>query len=157
MVLIAVDDPSTGRDDLAAATAGLPPEREPGRPAILLGHAPDVADRAPPGRFALALAGHTHGGQVRLSPFRRRTPLEPAMAAGGLDSPYARGAHVVNGTPLSVNNGLGVSRLPLRFLVPPQAACFVLARGLDEAKAPDDPARFLTPIDEGSRAPDAAG
>ena len=69
------------------------------------------------------------------------------MVAGGLDSPYARGIHLVNGNPLLVNNGLGVSRLPLRFLAPPEVACFTLARGVDEAKPPEDPARVLTAID----------
>jgi len=143
--VVAVDDPSHGRDDLATAMAGLPPEREAERPAILLGHAPDVVDRAPPGRFALTLAGHTHGGQLRSSPFKRRTPLDVSMAAGGLDSAYARGALVVNGNPLFVNSGLGVSGVPFRFLAPPQVACFTLTREVEASAAADDPNRFFLP------------
>src|SRR3712207_7832445 len=54
--------------------------------------------------------------QLRFSPFKRRTPLDVPMIAGGLDSPYARGSHVVNGNPLYVNSGLGVSGVPFRFL-----------------------------------------
>jgi len=147
VVLVAVDDPSQGRDDLAAAMAGLPALPERDRPTILLGHAPEIVDQAPPHRFALTLAGHTHGGQLRFSPFTFRTPLELPMIAGGLDSPYPRGAHVVNGNPLVVNSGLGVSGIPFRFLAPPQVACFTLERGPKAAKPRDDPERFLTDVD----------
>ena len=148
IVLVAVDDPSQGRDDLAAALAGLPAEPERDRPTVLLGHAPEIVDRAPARRFAVTLAGHTHGGQLRFSPFKRRTPLDLPMIAGGLDSPYARGAHLVNGNPLYVNSGLGVSGVPFRFLAPPQVARFVLTAGVDESKANDEPARYLTRLPE---------
>lgn len=148
IVLVAVDDPSQGRDDLPAAMDGLPPASETDRPAILLGHAPEIVDRAPPHRFALTLAGHTHGGQLRFSPFTIRTPLELPMIAGGLDSRYPRGAHVVNGNPLFVNSGLGVSGIPFRFLSPPQVVCFTLELGLDLAMPNDDPERFLTAISD---------
>lgn len=141
--IVAVDDPSTDRDDAAAALAGLPPDPDPNRPAILLGHAPDVVDRAPAGRFALALAGHTHGGQVRSSPFRHKTPLDVSMTVGGLDSPYAREVHLVRGIPLFVSNGLGQSGVPFRFLAPPQVALFVLTAALDEDKPADDPERYF--------------
>lgn len=144
IVVVAVDDPSLGHDDLAAAMAGLPAGPEQDRPAILLGHAPEIVDHAPPNRFALTLAGHTHGGQLRLSPFKRRTPLELPMIAGGLDSPYPRGTHLVNGNPLFVNSGLGVSGIPFRFLAPPQVACFTLEQGVDGKKPSDDPDRFLS-------------
>jgi predicted MPP superfamily phosphohydrolase len=146
IVLVAVDDPSIGNDDLAAAMAGLPAGPEPNRPTILLGHAPEIVDRAPPNRFALTLAGHTHGGQLRFSPFKRWTPLELPMIAGGLDSPYPRGTHLVNGNPLFVNSGLGLSGIPFRFLAPPQVACFTLERGLDPEKASHDPERFVTVV-----------
>ena len=146
VAVVAVDDPSLGRDDLREAMAGLPDAAEPDRPTILLGHAPEIVDRAPPARFAVTLTGHTHGGQLRLSPFKRRTPLEVGMIVGGLDSPYPRGTRVVNGNPLLVNSGLGVSGVPFRFLAPPQAVCLSLARGVDETKAADDPERYLTPL-----------
>lgn len=143
--VVAVDDPSSDRDDAAAALVGLPREPDPARPAILLGHAPVVVDRAPAGRFALALAGHTHGGQIRTSPFRRTTPLDVSMTVGGLDSPYARETHLVRGIPLFVSNGLGQSGVPFRFLAPPQVALFVLTAALDNGKDADDPDRFIRP------------
>lgn len=145
-VVVAVDDPSLGHDDLPAAMAGLPDERQAALPAILLGHAPDIADRAPAGRFALVLAGHTHGGQIRFSPFKRRTPLELPMIAGGLDSAYARGTHLVRGNPLSVNAGLGVSGIPFRFLAPPEVVLLTFARGLAEDRGEGDAGRYLTKL-----------
>jgi len=141
IAIVAVDDPSSGRDDLGAALAGLP--QSGARPAVLLGHAPDIVEQAPPGRFALTLAGHTHGGQLRFSPFKRFTPLELPMIAADLESAYPRGVHVVRENPLFVNNGLGVSGVPFRFLAPPQVAVFTLARGVDAEKDSGDPARYV--------------
>jgi hypothetical protein len=144
LLIVAVDDPHRDRDDLATAMAGVSLSREPERPALLLGHVPDIVNQAPPGRFALTLAGHTHGGQLRFSPFKRFTPLELPMIAGDLDSKFPRGTHVVNANPLFVNNGLGVSGVPFRFLAPPQMAVFTLARGTDPTRDPDDAGRYLT-------------
>lgn len=146
LIVVAVDDPVTGADDVPAAIAGLPPA-DPSRPAILLVHAPDAIEQLPAGRFAVTLAGHTHGGQMRTSPFSWWTPLEVAMSAGGLDSRYPRGGHVVNGNPLIVNNGLGVSGVPFRFLAPPQIGLLRLRPGIDDERDTDDPARYLT-VDE---------
>lgn len=143
VVVVAVDDPSLDHDDLPVAMLGLSSTPDAARPAILLGHAPEIADQAPPGRFVLTLAGHTHGGQIRMSPFTRRTPLDLPMIAGGLDSPYARGGHVVRGNPLYVNAGLGVSGIPFRFLAPPEVVFFTLTGGVDESRDTDDPERFL--------------
>ena len=42
-------------------------------------------------------------------------PLLP-VTLGSARIPYARGVHLVRGNPLFVNNGLGLSGLPLRFL-----------------------------------------
>src|SRR6202051_3428698 len=50
-----------GVDDLAATLAKVTDDA----PIVLLAHEPDVAMRVP-GRVALELSGHTHGGQIRL-------------------------------------------------------------------------------------------
>lgn len=129
MLLVGVDDPHLDKDNLGLAMRGVAGERERERPAILLGHVPDIVEQAAPGRFALTVAGHTHGGQMRFSPWKRFTPLEVPMVVGDLDSGYPRGTHVVDGNPLLVSNGLGVSGVPLRFLAPPQVAIVTVARG----------------------------
>jgi predicted MPP superfamily phosphohydrolase len=69
-------------------------------------------------RINLVLAGHTHGGQVRL-------PL-----IGALDIvPYHKikydlGLFDIRGTKLYVNRGIGTTVLPVRFLSPPEITLF---------------------------------
>src|SRR5262249_33182593 len=57
-----VSDVWTGRHDLVAALRRIPAD---GNPVLLLTHNPDVFPEVP-ARVTLTLAGHTHGGQVRL-------------------------------------------------------------------------------------------
>ncbi|GJE26123.1 metallophosphoesterase [Methylobacterium organophilum] len=81
-------------------------------PVILMAHEPDIFLHMPE-RVALTLAGHTHGGQIRIfgtSPMLIGTPRER----------YAYG-HVVEGRRhLIVSGGLGVSKVAVRFGVPPE-------------------------------------
>jgi uncharacterized protein len=104
-----ISDLWTGRHDIAAALAAV---KNDGAAVILLTHNPDVFPLVPE-RVALTLAGHTHGGQVRL-PFVGR-PIVPSQ----FGQRYAAG-HVVEGSRhLFVATGLGTSILPVRFRVPP--------------------------------------
>lgn len=86
---------------------------------ILLLHEPDVAQLLSYSDFQLILAGHSHGGQVRLPFF------------GGLKTvlaqEYVRHFYTLNeetGLQLYVNTGLGTSHLAVRFGVPPEIAVF---------------------------------
>lgn len=81
-------------------------------PAILLAHEPDIFVRVPP-RISLTMAGHTHGGQVRLL---GRAPVVPSRYG----ERYAYGHVIENGCHLVVSAGLGCSRLPIRFGIPPE-------------------------------------
>lgn len=95
--------------------------RETGRaPVVLLGHEPDYADVvAGHGGVDLMLAGHSHGGQVRLPGL---TPaFLPVMARK-----YIRGAYQVGQTQLYVNRGIGAVHLPVRFRCPPEITLFTL-------------------------------
>ena len=104
-----ISDLWTGRHDLAAALSMV---TDDGVPVILLTHNPDVFPLVPD-RVALTLAGHTHGGQVRL-PFLGR-PIVPSR----FGQRFAAGHVVEGGRHLFVATGLGTSILPLRFRVPP--------------------------------------
>jgi predicted MPP superfamily phosphohydrolase len=97
------------RPDLPTALAGVPPDA----PVILLSHDPDVFPFVP-GRVALTLSGHLHGGQVAIPLVRR--PAIPSRYG----ERYARGHVVEDGRHLYVTSGLGTSGLPLRFLAPPE-------------------------------------
>ncbi|MEO8449520.1 MAG: metallophosphoesterase [Gemmatimonadota bacterium] len=102
-----VSDLWTGRHDVDAALATVPAD---GSPVLLLTHNPDIFP-AVPDRVTLTLAGHTHGGQVRL-------PFVGALIVPS--SPrYTAGLIVEGGRHLFVSTGLGTSRLPVRFRVPP--------------------------------------
>jgi uncharacterized protein len=97
------------RPDLPSALAGVPPEA----PVVLLSHDPDVFPYVP-GRVALTLSGHLHGGQVAIPVLRR--PALPSRYG----ERYARGHVVEEDRHLYVSSGLGTSGLPLRFLAPPE-------------------------------------
>jgi uncharacterized protein len=103
-----ISDLWTGRHDIAAALAAVVDNR----PVILLTHNPDVFPDVPD-RVALTLAGHTHGGQVRLPLVGR--PIVPSRFA----QRFAAGHVVEDGRHLFVATGVGTSILPVRFRVPP--------------------------------------
>jgi predicted MPP superfamily phosphohydrolase len=81
-------------------------------PIILLAHEPDIFPDVP-GRVALTLSGHTHGGQVRLFGY---SPLVPSR----FGNRYAYGHVVEDDRHLIVSGGLGFSILPIRFGVRPE-------------------------------------
>lgn len=82
-------------------------------PVLLLVHEPDIFPKIPP-RVALTLAGHTHGGQIRL-------PLIwPAFVPSQYGARYAYGHVVEDSRHLIVSGGLGTSIIPARLGVPPE-------------------------------------
>ncbi|ADU51437.1 metallophosphoesterase [Thermaerobacter marianensis DSM 12885] len=111
--LAGVDDPHTGRDRVGEALAGAPP----GTPVVLLAHAPaEGIRRAAAARgVRLVLAGHTHGGQVRL-------PLVGALwiPGQGWFPRYDRGWFDIGGTWWYIATGLGTPRPWIRFRCRPE-------------------------------------
>ena len=97
-----------GVHDLPGTLAQVPE----GAPAVLLAHEPDIFPEVP-GRVALTLSGHTHGGQVRLFGW---SPLVPSR----FGNRYAYGLVEEAGRALVVSGGIGCSILPVRFGVPPE-------------------------------------
>ena len=88
-------------------------------PVVLLAHEPDIFARMP-ARVALTLAGHTHGGQIRL-------PLIwPAFVPSIYGARYAYGHIVEDGGHMIVSGGLGTSFIPARLGVPPEVVQVVL-------------------------------
>jgi predicted MPP superfamily phosphohydrolase len=111
-----ISDLWTGRHDVSTALAAVKSGDEP---VILLTHNPDVFPSVPD-RVALTLAGHTHGGQVRLPVVGR--PIVPSQYG----ERFAAGHVVERGRHLYVATGLGTSILPVRFRVPPAVAILTL-------------------------------
>jgi predicted MPP superfamily phosphohydrolase len=81
------------------------------KPRIVMMHNPDTAMTLPPGSAALALAGHTHGGQIRI-PLLYRYAIPCRY-------PFDRGLHTFSPVPTFVTSGLGQTGVPMRFLNPP--------------------------------------
>ena len=91
---------------------------------VLVGHAPDfildVADLP----ADLCLAGHTHGGQVRI-PF-----VGPILTLSSVPKRQARGYHEVGNTRINVSAGIGTEHAggmpPLRINCPPEITLIAL-------------------------------
>jgi uncharacterized protein len=85
----------------------------PDRPAIVLTHDPAHFAGVPAGPF-LTLAGHTHGGQIRLPGIGLLTNASAAPMH------WSHGLVVEGGRHMIVTAGLGTSGVPLRIGVPPE-------------------------------------
>jgi predicted MPP superfamily phosphohydrolase len=85
---------------------------------VLLTHEPDVADKFVGTNTQLVLAGHSHGGQVRLPFYQVKNVLAEK---------YVRGLYELSDhTQLYVNTGLGTTAIHARFGVPPEISVFDL-------------------------------
>jgi predicted MPP superfamily phosphohydrolase len=82
-------------------------------PVLLMVHEPDIFPRVP-ARVALTLAGHTHGGQIRLP------VIWPHFVPSRYGARYAYGHVVEHERHLIVSGGLGTSIIPARLGVPPE-------------------------------------
>jgi uncharacterized protein len=140
-----VDDPHTFHSNAAAALKQIPA----GEDALLfLSHAPAVIEDLEPGQASVLLAGHTHGGQVRLLP-SGAVPFVDIIrkicgAPGRPDGPVYRRWHWLNGMIVVVSDGLGVSTLPLRFRTRPQLVLFELQpAGADDSGDCDAVDRYV--------------
>ncbi|MFL6290184.1 MAG: metallophosphoesterase [Thermoanaerobaculia bacterium] len=110
---------------LALARSPYVPE---GTPIVVLSHTPAVVLEASRRGIEAVLAGHTHGGQVRLPFFGALTTRDSLGAWYDFGryhfaSPNRRGL-----TSLYVNGGFGTSVLPLRFWCPPRYAVIELGK-----------------------------
>ena len=118
--LIGLDDPINMLDDTEEAFAGI---REGGF-RILLSHCPSMAADGLDYGVNLTLAGHTHGGQVKL-PFctvythmnKNKFLNTGIWSAGRIGKKLKRKVEDFN---LIITNGLGTSKLWIRFCAPPQ-------------------------------------
>ena len=113
--LVGISDFWEGPHDLRAAFEQVADDA----PVLAFTHNPDVFPEIRQ-RFSLLIAGHTHGGQVRLPLLGR--PIVPSKYG----ERYANGYVVEGGRHLYVSPGLGTSILPVRFRVPPEVTLLEL-------------------------------
>ena len=109
--LVGLGDLWEGKPDVRRALRDVPS----GAAVLAFTHNPDLFP-AVPASVSLTMAGHTHGGQVRI-PF-----FGPVVVPSRHGRRYAQGHIVEQGRNLFVSPGLGTSILPVRFLVPPEVS-----------------------------------
>jgi predicted MPP superfamily phosphohydrolase len=123
LYLVGIGPYRVGEDRSGQAFAEVPRDA----PRVVLMHNPRSFAGLASGVAPLALAGHTHGGQIRM-PFKPEWNLArlvkpwPQYADGWIDG-YGR-----PGNRLYVNRGLGFSMIPVRIGCRPEVTFFTLRR-----------------------------
>ena len=112
---------------LADATTATPSRLSyencpPTHPPFVVTHSPD-AWSAFRNDSVLAVAGHTHGGQVNLPIYGRR------VNATSLEPEHSYGFSKLGGVDVFVSAGVGTSILPVRFRAPPEVVLITLTAG----------------------------
>jgi hypothetical protein len=114
--VVGIDDLRWGEPDLKAALQGLDADV----PALLLSHRPEIFPEAAEHRIPLTLAGHYHGGQVKLS-----LPWGDFSLAH-LRTDYPVGLYRIAASHLYVSRGIGTTFTPVRLNAPPEVTLFRL-------------------------------
>ena len=94
---------------------------------ILLTHTPDYVEDADVSGVDLALAGHTHGGQVTL--FGLYAPITASKYGTRFRTGLRRNSQ---GVPIIISGGLGTSRRNIRFCAPTDIIIVTLRRDTTE-------------------------
>jgi predicted MPP superfamily phosphohydrolase len=95
---------------------------EPGAFNVLLSHNPDVFPVAAKQGFQLTIAGHTHGGQVRVEILRQDLNIARFF------TPYVDGLYRRDDAAVFVSRGIGTIGIPARLGSPPEVALLRLRR-----------------------------
>ena len=119
--IVGLDDFTSGRPDVAASLARV----DHADAMIWAFHSPQFADAIPAGTPAsLVLAGHTHGGQIRL-------PLLPPLLPYG-SGRFVEGWYDTPVAPLYVSRGVGTTAIRARFRCPAELPLFTLKRAQEK-------------------------
>lgn len=94
----------------------------PGAFNVLLSHNPDVFPVAAQQGYQLTIAGHTHGGQVRVEILREDLNIARFF------TPYVDGLYRRNDAAVFVSRGIGTIGLPMRLGAPPEVNLLRLCR-----------------------------
>jgi uncharacterized protein len=105
-----IDDLRAGLPDLHAAVAGLVPSI----PILLLSHRPEIFPEAVDRGIGLTLAGHYHGGQIKLSLAGKD------LSIAHFRTLYPEGLYRENDSYLYVSRGIGTTFTPVRLNAPPE-------------------------------------
>jgi len=123
--LCGVDDPWSGRFDLAAALR----DRPQGAATVLLSHQPNTWPVAQRAGVQLQLSGHTHGGQVAMLWLHRSLSLARFI------TPFVAGLYRAGTSFLYVNRGAGTVMPMIRIGARPEVTELVLVPADPSAEA----------------------
>ncbi|MGB3401602.1 MAG: metallophosphoesterase [Microcoleaceae cyanobacterium] len=109
------------RDNVELALSTVPSDS----PRIAMMHNPDTFEQFPANSAPLAVAGHTHGGQVRVPGLPQWSWLQFTQKDKVYADGWAKG-YGEAGNQLYVNPGIGMSYAPIRLFCPPELTFFTL-------------------------------
>lgn len=111
-----------GRVDVDAALAEVPDDA----PRVVLMHNPTSFVQLPAGSAPLAVAGHTHCGQIAIPGLQSWSYYQLTSAERIVVEEWAPPGYGATGNQLYVTCGIGFSLLPMRIAAPPQVVFFSL-------------------------------
>lgn len=109
--IVGVDDIARGSPAVEAMRSAIT-KAPPSKPLLVVVHRPSFVEWLPK-RPVLMIAGHTHGGQLKL-------PIIGAWAINSFYATHQRGVFQYGRQRLLVSSGLGTTNLPMRIGVPPE-------------------------------------
>ncbi len=123
LYLVGIGAHYPGNDHVEKAFSALPETAS----RIVLMHNPQSFAPIPAGQAPLAMAGHTHGGQIRI-PFLPDWSWMALFEAGEVHADGWIQDFGQPGNRLYVNRGIGFSLIPIRINCPPEVTWFTLTR-----------------------------
>lgn len=120
--LVGIDSHAADKARPETALAGLPA----GAPRIIMHHHPDTFEKLPANSAPLAVAGHTHGGQIAFPFLPQRTWLTYRQSGEVHADGWISDSYGAEGNRLYVNRGIGFSRVPIRIGSRPEVTYFTL-------------------------------
>ncbi len=121
LYVVGIDSHWANKDQIEQALAQLPDNS----PRVVLMHNPDSFKAFPANSAPFAMAGHTHGGQIRLPYSPQWSWLAFAKDNRIVADGWAKG-YGNAGNKLYINRGIGFSDVPIRINCAPEVTFFTL-------------------------------
>jgi predicted MPP superfamily phosphohydrolase len=122
LYVVGIGSDWANEDAPRAALRGVPAHA----PRVVFMHNPGSFTGIPPGAAPLAIAAHTHGGQLRVPLLPRWSWMELVADEDLHVDGWIHESYGAPGNRLYVNRGIGFSTVPIRINAPPEITLFTL-------------------------------